>query len=45
MTEKQILRLLLDVADMQYHNTGDKWWLNFGVEVAKKSGRRKHESV
>lgn len=36
---------MLDVADMEYHNTGDKWWLNMGVEIAKKAGRRKNESV
>ena len=41
MTERQTLELLLDVADAQYHNTGDKWWLNLGLEVAKKRGRTK----
>ena len=41
MTERQILELLLDLSDAQYHKSGDKWWLNLGVEVAKKRGRIK----
>ena len=41
MTERQILELLLNIADAQYHNTGDKWWLNMGVEVSEKRGRSK----
>ena len=40
MTELQVLDCMLDVADMEYHNTGDKWWLSIGVEIAKKRGRR-----
>lgn len=41
MTELQVLKCMLDVADMEYHNTGDKWWLEIGVAIAKKRGRRK----
>ena len=40
MTELQALECMLDVADMHYHQTGDKWWLNMGVEIAKKLHRR-----
>ena len=41
MTEVQLLDCMLDIADMQYHNTGDKWWLNLGVEIATKRRRKK----
>lgn len=41
MSEMQILNCMLDIADMQYHNTGDKWWLYIGIEIAKRRGRRK----
>lgn len=41
MSEYQILECMLDMADMQYRKTGDKWWLSLGVEVAEKIGRRK----
>lgn len=41
MTETQVLRCMLEVADMEYHNTGDKWWLNAGVEISKKIRRKK----
>ena len=42
MRERQILESMLDMADLLYHKTGDKWWLHIGVEVAKKlnSGRK-----
>lgn len=36
MTERQTLECMLDIADSQYHNTGDKWWLQIGVEIARK---------
>ena len=41
MSEIQTLECMLDIADMQYHNTGDKWWLFIGVEIAKKRGLRR----
>lgn len=41
MSEYQILKCMLDVADMNYHNTGDKWWLNIGIEIAKRLNRRR----
>lgn len=44
MRERQTLELIEDIADMQYHKTGDKWWLNLGVTVAKKLSRRIHEN-
>lgn len=42
MRERQMLECILDIADMEYHNTGDKWWLELGLDVATKL-RRKHD--
>lgn len=42
MTEYQILRCMLDVADMLYHNTGDKWWLEIGIEISRRLNRSKN---
>ena len=42
MSERMALECMLDIADMQYHNTGDKWWLSLGLEIATKLKRRKH---
>lgn len=36
MKEQHILESMLDVADMQYHNTGDKWWLRTYMRIGKK---------
>ena len=45
MTEIQMLDCMLDIADMQYHKTGDKWWLGIGIEIATKMGRKKNENI
>ena len=44
MKERQVLECIEDIADMQYHETGDKWWLKLGLDVAKKKHRRKYET-
>lgn len=36
MSERQLLECLLDVFDMYYRKTGDKWYLRACVETAKK---------
>lgn len=42
MKELTSLECIADIADMQYHKTGDKWWLALGLEVSKKINRRNH---
>lgn len=36
MRERQLLECLLDICDMQYQRTGDKWYLRACIETAKK---------
>lgn len=36
MTERQALECIMDIADAYYHKTGDKWWLQLGVDIANK---------
>lgn len=36
MRERQMLECIQDIADMEYHETGDKWWLKIAIEAAKK---------
>lgn len=41
MKERQILECIEDTAEMEYHRTGDRWWLNLQVEVVRKLNRRR----
>lgn len=41
MSEGQLLECLLDICDMQYRRTGDKWYLKASIETAKKIRRDK----
>lgn len=41
MKERQALECIGDIADMEYHKTGDKWYLALAIEVAKKMRRHK----
>lgn len=41
MTERQVLECMMQVAAKEYNNTGDEWWFDLGVIIAKKVGRRK----
>lgn len=36
MKERQALECIGDIADMEYHKTGDKWYLSLAIEVARK---------
>lgn len=41
MTERQVLECMMQVAAKEYNNTGDEWWFELGVTIARKVGRRK----
>ena len=42
MTERQVLECMMQIAAKEDNNTGDEWWFDLGVIIAKKVGRRKN---